>query len=316
LAARSQALCLPLRLADAPAITWALPLRSGDEFIGVLLLGERKDGGMYTEEEMELARATGERLIDLRASAELAQRLLSAQRTRLVESTVLDRQTRRVLHDDVLPELHTALLLLNQPAGPEIPPKLAGDLAAASDLLVSAHRRIAALLRSLPIGPALQADGGLLSSLRRLLENDFAGQFDCVAWDISAEAEAKTAGLPPVTAEVVFYALREVIRNAARYGRGGDEARALTLRVGVYAAEGLQIVVQDNGVGIGASSGASHGASTEAGDAGAPGSGHGLSLHTALLAVVGASMSINALPQAGTAVTINLPTAVSAGADA
>ena len=42
-----------------------------------------------------------------------------------------------------------------------------GNLAAAGDLLMSAHRRIAELLRSMPVRPALQASGGLLQSLRR-----------------------------------------------------------------------------------------------------------------------------------------------------
>jgi signal transduction histidine kinase len=302
-AARATALCLPLRPATAPEAAWALPLRSDGECIGVLLLGERRDGSMYTEEEMEVARATGERLLDLRASAELALRLLKVQRTRLVESTVLDRQTRRVLHDDVLPELHTALLLLNRTPGEEIPPHLASDLAAAGDLLVNAHRRIAELLRTLPIGPAQQPEGGLLPALHRLLAGDFAGQFDQVTWQVSAEAETLAAQLPPVTAEVVFYALREVIRNAARHGRGGDEARALALRLEIDAADGLHIVVYDDGVGL-----------ADREESATTSSGQGLSLHAALLAVVGATLSVSAVPGCGAQVAIDLPAAVCGGA--
>jgi signal transduction histidine kinase len=303
--ARAAVVCLPLRLADAPQAAWALPLRSDGEPIGVLLLGERRDGGMYTDEEIELARATGERLLDLRAGAELALRLLKVQRVRLVESTLLDRQTRRVLHDDVLPDLHTALLLLNAtPAATTAAADPAAadpaNLAAASDLLMQAHRRIAELLRSLPVRPALQPGGGMLPSLRRLLAADFDGQFDRVDWDVSAAAEALAAALPPVTAEVLFYALREVIRNAARHGRGGDEARALTLHIRIYADAGLHIVVHDDGVGLGS------GGESAAADAGG---GQGLALHTALLAVVGASLAVTAAPGAGTQVAIHLPLA-------
>ena len=62
---------------------WAVPLWSERGLIGVLLLGEKRNGSLYTQEEIEIARASGERLIDMQASAELAQRLMSLQRQRL-----------------------------------------------------------------------------------------------------------------------------------------------------------------------------------------------------------------------------------------
>src|SRR5439155_10768663 len=92
---------------------WAVPLWGERGLIGALLLGEKRDGGLFTEEEIEIARASGERLIDTQASVEMAQRLMSLQRRRMAESQVLDRRARRVLHDDVLPQLHTAMLALS-----------------------------------------------------------------------------------------------------------------------------------------------------------------------------------------------------------
>ena len=80
---------------------------------GVLLLGPKRDNGLYTQEEIEIARASGERLIDTQAGAEIARRLVALQRQRLAENQLLDRQTRRALHDEVLPQLHTALLTLS-----------------------------------------------------------------------------------------------------------------------------------------------------------------------------------------------------------
>jgi len=53
---------------------WAIPLWSERGLIGILLLGEKVNGGLYTQEEIEIARASGERLIDTRASAELGHR--------------------------------------------------------------------------------------------------------------------------------------------------------------------------------------------------------------------------------------------------
>ncbi|MEM7031510.1 MAG: hypothetical protein AAF629_18255, partial [Chloroflexota bacterium] len=53
---------------------WAAPLWSERGLIGVFLLGEKIDGGLFTLEEIEIARASGERLIDTQASAEIARR--------------------------------------------------------------------------------------------------------------------------------------------------------------------------------------------------------------------------------------------------
>jgi hypothetical protein len=92
--------------------SWAVPLWSERGLIGVLLLGEKRNGSLYTQEEIEIARASGERLIDLQASAEMSRRLMAIQRQRLAQNRVVDRRTRRMLHDEVLPRLHAAMLTL------------------------------------------------------------------------------------------------------------------------------------------------------------------------------------------------------------
>ena len=80
-----QTMCVPL-----DAARWAVPLWSERGLIGVLTLGEKSDGGVYSQEEIEIARASGERLIDTRASAELARRLMALQRQRVAETQLLD----------------------------------------------------------------------------------------------------------------------------------------------------------------------------------------------------------------------------------
>lgn len=78
-------------------------------------------------------------------------------------------------------------------------------------------------------------------------------------------------------AEVLFYAAREALRN----GRGG-QARALTLHVSAALAQGeLVLSATDDGVGI-----APHAPQ-------APGRGHGLTLHSTLLMVVGGSLIVS-----------------------
>ena len=152
------------------------------ELRGLLVLGE-KTSGLYTQEEIDIARAGGERLLDSLASAELARRLVALQRQRLAESQVLDRRTRRVLHDDVLPQLHAALLHLNAAESGSEP------ASEAAHLLAGAHRQLSTLLRELPAGrePAV-AGLGLLDALRRLASGEFARAFDAIEWAVRPRA--------------------------------------------------------------------------------------------------------------------------------
>ena len=235
---------------------------------------------------MEIARASGERLIDTAAAAALARQLLALQRQRLAETQVLDQRARRILHDDVLPQLHAALLALNAPAAaPE-----------AVDLLAGAHHRIADLLREMPGAAAPDAArAGLFSALRKVVNAEWGQNFDGVTWDVAPEVEQAAAALPPLTAEVLFHAAREAVRNAARYGRSKQHPRPLRLRVAASGRAALQVVIEDDGAGLSAARNASGGA------------GQGLALHGALMAVVGGTLEVESGPDGGTRVTLTLP---------
>src|SRR3990170_4152841 len=267
---------------------WAVSLWSERGRIGVLLLGDKADGGFYTQEEMEIARAISERLIDTKASAELTRRLVSLQRQRLTESQVLDRRARRVLHDQVLPQLHAAMLSL--PAAP-------GDGEGSSlELLAGVHRLLSDLLHDMPLRttPAI-ADLGLIQALRQTVESEFVEDFDSVSWEAQPEPELTGHAIPPLTAEVVFYAAREAIRNAARHGRGEDPARPLHLRIEANWQDGLKLLIEDSGVGLRDDTwGEFEG-------------GHGLALHSAMMAIVGGSLEVEAAPGEHTRVWLHLP---------
>jgi hypothetical protein len=158
----------------------------------------------------------------------MARRLMALQRERLAESQLLDRRARRVLHDDVLPRLHTALLDLEGSAPPD-----------ALALLGDAHRQIADLLHAMPPPTAREvARLGLLGALRQAVDEELTGAFDGIRWEVTPDADSTVQAIPPLTGEVLFYAAREAIRNAARYGRDGDPARPLHLRVAVGAGAG------------------------------------------------------------------------------
>ncbi len=286
-----QEICRPLDPAQYGGAVWAVPLWSERGLTGVLLLGNRRDGRLYTQEEMQIARATGERLIDTQATAEMSRRLMALQRERLAESQIIDQRTRRVLHDDILAHLHAAMLRLSKPqAGtPE-------TLAETVKLLGEMHHQIANLLHALPTTTTREvARLGLIGALRQVIDTELAAAFDDVAWQIEPAAAQALQQLTPLAAEVIFCAAREAIRNAARYGRGDDAIRPLHLTLSVAWHDGLQFVIEDDGVGLGA-----------AAPAPARGSGQGLALHSTMMTIIGGMLTAESSPGA-TKITLALP---------
>ncbi len=270
---------------------WAVPLWSERGLIGALLLGEKRYGGLYVQEEIEIARSTCERLLDVRATAEMARRLMALQRQRVAESQLIDQAARRELHDDVLPMLHTALLTLNgtESGG-------SGATGEVAKMLMDVHHRISKLLRSMPSAQAPEVVRlGVIAALRQSVEGDLRSAFDGVTWRVEPKAEQAALTLPPLVAEAVYSAAREAVRNAARHGRGSDTTRPLKLSISVAYDGQLRITIEDDGVGLPAA-GASSGRS-----------GQGLALHGTMMAVVGGTLAIEGLPGAGTKVSLALP---------
>ncbi len=260
---------------------WAVALWREQGLAGALLFGPRRNGGLYTQEEIEIARATGERLIDLAAGVTLSQRLMALQRDQMAATQVLDQRTRRVLHDEVLPLIHTAML------------SLASGTTAASvtEALSTAHREISNLLRALPPTAAPEIVRlGLLDALKRMIAVEFAAAFDEVSWQCQPEAVDRASTLSPLTAETLYYAAREIVRNAAKHARQPDGPDGLRLTLHAELAEDrFQLVIADNGPGLPQ----------------APGNGQGLALHSTLMAVVGGSLALETQPGQGTRVVLS-----------
>lgn len=270
-----QVRCLPVH----GRLAWAVPLWSQETLAGVLFLGEKSSRGPYSEEEIELAQAGGERLLDRLAGVEVARLSLELLRRRLSEARVLEGQGRRVLHDEVLPELHTALLVLSAKNEPN---------REALEILSQAHRRISDLLRSGYGTPDRLTRQGLVSALRGMLEDDFASEFAGVEWQVEPRAEEAAAALQPFVAETVYFAARELVRNAAKYAGGQDHVRPVRLRICLdLLGAFLRLSIEDDGAGFGS---LSPGA----------GNGEGLRLHSALLAAAGGSLEVGGGEGAGT----------------
>ena len=103
---------------------------------------------------------------------------------------------------------------------------------------------------------------------------------------------------PPAIAELIFAAVQEALRNAARHARGTDVHRRLRLTLKASCSQtepNLEVVVADDGVGIISASSST------------TGTGGGLLTHSALLAIAGGSLTVKSAPGEGVTVRIVLP---------
>lgn len=138
---------------------------------------------------------------------------------------------------------------------------------------------------------------------RRWVEETAFDLFCAPLARIDPNAEQQAQATSTFTAEVLYYAAPEAIRNAARYGRGGNAARPLHLNIGITRSDpaigsghsGLEVVIEDDGVGS-RTTGPSNG-----------GSGQGLALHSTMMAVVGGTLAVESQPDTRARVTLALP---------
>ena len=314
---------------------WILPVSDERGVVAQLELGPRLDGAGYTSADLEVARACGQRILDAVGEFAAAQVIASLARQRGMESELSAALPRRVLHDEVLPRLHLAIMRLESlrarilpaavPAGfveREVSSSAARDEALPAEIergmeetqreLGQAHRDLAALMRSAPMANLRRLEQGFAGALRAALEGEFRGSFDSVRLSLPDDARAAADTLPPIVADLLLGATLEAIRNASKHARGEALHRPLTLEVELRADERwITTVVRDDGVGVSADS-AAHG--PEVASASTPsllstggGAQSGLLTHGALMGLVGGALHVGSQDDAGTTVTIQAP---------
>jgi two-component sensor histidine kinase len=271
---------ISLRSSESGGLCWAIPLWATRGRIGTLLIGAKRDGSLYTQEEIDLARATGERIVDLLATESIIEQLISLQHSRFVDQRVMDLRVRQLLHDEILPLLHTVLLDLNRTPLPET--------VDAVKTLMDVHRQISDLIHSAALSNS-PTSNALDTALHSLIEREFHQEFEHVDWQLDANLPV----LPTPISNILLNAAREIVRNAAIHGRGGEAHRPLCLKItATVQNDQLKLTIVDDGIGPHATSGTMR-------------SGNGLALHTTLLAVIGGSLEI--IAAGGTHVAIYLP---------
>jgi signal transduction histidine kinase len=135
---------------------------------------------------------------------------------------------------------------------------------------------------------------GLIVALQKTIDNEFSGAFDQVIWEIPEEMTHPLEQLSPLVSEVVYFATREAIRNAARYGRGNDMLPTLRIAANRRAQEWEFVIEDDCGGNLGAQNRE-------------PSSGQGLTLHGTLMAVIGGELSFEQDPGKVTRVVLRVP---------
>lgn len=327
---------------------WVLPIADERGVVAKLALGPRGDGAGYTSADLEVARACGQRILDAVGEFAAAQAIASLARRRGLEAELSAALPRRVLHDEVLPRLHLAMLRLESlrsrvdtravalpatsGAGPSADAdgaSLREDLGDVVRELGRAHHDLAALMRAAPAANPRRLEHGLVGALHSSLEGEFRGTFDHLEWTAPGDASVVADALPPIVADLLLGAALEAVRNAGRHARGDDLHRPLTLRVSLAAdARWVTITVADDGVGLQTQAareerGAHDAVSSASGELpvqylvsspGAGGTRSGLLTHGALVALVGGMLTVKSQPGRGTVVTVRVP--VSSGAAA
>jgi signal transduction histidine kinase len=265
---------------------WAIPLWSERGLIGWLMIGRKQGNAVYTQEEIEIAQAGGERIIDMLAGEKMARALFDLQRKRLTQTRVIDLRTRRTLHDQVLPAIHATILELSS-AAVEQP-----VLQDTQDLLSKAHQQIADLIRDIP-GPSPDNSGRreLTAALRQIIDSEFKGAFSSIVWRVDVPLYAVS-----LEREIIAGAVREVVRNAAIHARGTAPDASINLTFAISRGDEVAIIVRDDGIGV----------STTRPSA----SGSGLTLHSTLLALIGGSLQVTPADEGGTCALICLPSAL------
>jgi signal transduction histidine kinase len=287
---------------NQPIICWVLPIYDEFGLVAKLYLGPRQDRSVFTDEDMDLAHACGQRILDTLRDHEAMLTVAGLLRRRIVDVKLLGAQQRRVLHDEILPQMHLALLRLETlrpritaPQTDASPAEPALD--EAIDMIAQAHRHLAAMMRATTTSaPHRLERDGMMHAIRTMIRQDFHEAFDEIAWNVPEEIATHIDEIvPPAIAELIFAAIQEALRNAARHARGSDVHRHLRLTVTAACDPHLEITVTDDGVGIISASSST------------TGTGGGLLTHSALLAIAGGSLTVKSAPGEGVAVRILLP---------
>ena len=265
-------------------------LWSGKELRGILLLEGKDDDGLYTREELEIARGACEKFLEIMMREEVERKLFQLQRQRLSENRVNEVRVRRLLHDEVLPQLHAAMLGLNTSAS-----KVQSE---AMNAIGEVHRSVSDLLRELPVSDIESIERlGFTGALQRLVNDEFKVEFTTLQWEVDESFDQEISSKSSLAVETLYQAGREGLRNVARHARGGDLRRLLHVMISLRCIQPsglLEFIIEDDGVGVTEETHTKEGV------------GKGIDLHSTMMEVVGGEMILELGANGGTRCCLRL----------
>jgi signal transduction histidine kinase len=278
---------IPLQAEESSGFTWVVPLWSERGLNGLLFLGAKEDGSFISQEEIELGRAICERILDSATSTELSNRLIKLQQLRFSEQSIIDQRPRRVLHDEVLPTLHSAMLQISSSEE---------NKESTLKLLSNTHKMISNLLKDLPSAYSPQFEHiSLIQAIRKLTIEEFTPYFKNIEYQWEEVDDTKLNNLSQIKKEVLYYAAREAIRNSALHAIPILREDKVTLTISITTINDISIIIQDNGFGL------------KNGKDRSSGTGQGLAIHSTLMELIGGRLSIESAPGSFTRVSLNCP---------
>ncbi|TGM90198.1 ATP-binding protein [Leptospira licerasiae] len=234
---------------------------SGDAY---LILGQKGNGGLFAEEEIEIARITGTWLVHSIFLEETGNILEELQRKKIQEQRLSDQKTRQILHDEILPEIHSLILEISNDKSGNFNSQYANSL-------TELHKRISSLLREMSDTGLEISRLGLIPMIQKL--QDTEAKDLRIIWEIDPKTNSEVENYLPEVLEVLYYAFRESLRNAVKYS--GDLRSGVIIRI--QYENGLSIQIK-NEIGKDPISVRS--------------SGQGLRIHSALLRIFHGSLTL------------------------
>jgi hypothetical protein len=283
----------PVQIPEDARILWAISLWGDSGRVGVIFLGKKLDDSLYTQEEIEIARAACERLVDTQASIQMTKHLVTLQREQLVQNQLMDQRARQLLHDEILPEIHTVILDLNSPSSQPSNSQEGGRN------LEMIHKKLSDMLHNLPttFSPEISRTR-FLEAVQLIPEVQTNTSFSEVNWRIVPEAVECIEKLPIHVREVLYFASREAIRNAAAHGVENHGSDPQFLEIEISMPLGLEISIKNTGCGVNMEK-MTHRMMD--------GGGKGLSIHHTMMAIIGGSLTLESVPDQFARVVLRIP---------
>jgi nitrate/nitrite-specific signal transduction histidine kinase len=134
----------------------------------------------------------------------------------------------------------------------------------------------------------------LIGALEKTIHNEFPEAFEQVTWEVTEEAASQLKQLSALTSEVVYFAAREAIRNAAHHGRAGDLRPSLKIGTN-QKPQAWEILIEND--------------SYENPDISPRkiSGGQGLALHSTLMTIIGGELSFEQLSGSIARVVLYVP---------